>query len=306
MHSDRSDLVPSIAIAVGAAFWGLYWIPVRGIEQAGVEAFWIGPVIFSASSLLFLPLIIVRLNNYVTHWRHIFLPGMLAGCAFALYIASLNLTDVVRAILLFYMSPLWSTLLGLLVLKERLTANRVVGLLMAFSGLYIVLVVESGLPVPRNTGDWFALISGLCWSVASVKLFQDGAQMILEKVTMFVVCALLVSLLLVVWQQGNLAGMPVFPMLQAGWYWILIVAFGMLPITYLTVWPATVLSPGRVGMLLMVEVLVGVASAALLTDEVFGMREMAGAALIIAAGVVEVLRQQKFDRSGIVVGHNGS
>ena len=36
----------------------------------------------------------------------------------------LNLTDVVRAILLFYMSPLWSTLLGVLVLKEQLTVNR--------------------------------------------------------------------------------------------------------------------------------------------------------------------------------------
>jgi len=63
-----------------------------------------------------------------------------------------------------------------------------------------------------------------------------------------------------------------------------------------------VLSPGRVGMLLMVEVLVGVGSAALLTDEAFGIREMAGALLIVSAAVVEVVRQQKFDNSGIVDG----
>jgi drug/metabolite transporter (DMT)-like permease len=56
-------------------------------------------------------------------------------------------------------------------------------------------------------------------------------------------------------------------------------------------------------MLLMVEVLVGVASAAILTDEVFGLREFTGATLIIAAAVVEVLRQQKFDKSGIVSDH---
>jgi hypothetical protein len=41
-----------------------------------------------------------------------------------------------------------------------------------------------------------------------------------------------------------------------------IIDLSMLPITYLTIWPTTVLSPGRVGMLLMVEVIVGVASAA--------------------------------------------
>ena len=303
MHSARSDLAPSIAIAVGAAFWGLYWIPIRGIEEAGTHAFWTGPVIFGSASLLFLPLMLVRIHNYIEHWRHILLPGLLAGFAFALYIASLNLTDVVRAILLFYMSPLWSTFLGILVLKERLTGNRVLALLLAFSGLYVVLVVESGLPIPRNNGDWFALLSGLCWSVASVKLFQDGAQMIFEKVTMFVVFALLMSLLLILWQQGTFAGMPDLPTLQGAWYWIAIIAFGMLPITYLTIWPATVLSPGRVGMLLMVEVLVGVASAAILTDEPFGLREITGATLIIAAGIVEVLRQQKFDNSGIVSGH---
>jgi drug/metabolite transporter (DMT)-like permease len=297
---NRSDLLPSLALAFGAALWGLFWIPIRGIEQAGVHAFWTGPVVFGASSLLFLPLLLIRFKTFATHWRRILLPGLLSGFAFALYIASLNLTDVVRAILLFYMSPLWSTLLGILILKERLTLNRVVALLLAFCGLYIVLVVENGLPIPRNTGDWFALMSGLCWSVASVKLFQDGAQMILEKVIVFVVFALLMSLLLLLWNQGNLQGMPDLVALGKGWYWILTVALVMLPICYLTIWPAALLSPGRVGMLLMAEVLVGVASAAILTDEPFGLREMTGAALIISAGVVEVLRQQNSDKSGIV------
>ncbi|TNF86137.1 MAG: DMT family transporter [Gammaproteobacteria bacterium] len=295
MDKPRSDLLPSLGLAFGAALWGLYWIPVRGIEQSGVSAYWTGPVIFAVSTLLFVPLVLIRWRNFAAHWHHTLIPGLLAGFAFSLYIASLNLTDVVRAILLFYMSPLWSTLLGIVVLKERLTGNRVLGLLLAFTGLYIVLVVESGLPIPRNTGDWFALISGLCWSVASVKLFQDGARYIIEKVTIFIFFALLLSLLLMFWQLGNFDGLPGAASLVNGWYWIALVALLMLPITYLTIWPATVLSPGRVGMLLMVEVIVGVASAAMLTEEQFGLREFVGAALIISAGVVEVLRPQKID-----------
>jgi drug/metabolite transporter (DMT)-like permease len=228
------------------------------------------------------------------------LPGLLAGFAFALYIASLNLTDVVRAILLFYLSPLWSTLLGMLLLRERLTGNRVVALVLAFCGLYVVLVVENGLPWPRNTGDWFALLSGLCWSVATIKLFQDGTRLVLEKVITFVACALLMSLLLVVWQQGDLSGMPDLVTLHEARYWLLLIAVLMLPITWLTIWPATMLSPGRVGMLLLAEVLVGVTSAALLLDEPFGVRELAGAALIVTAGVAEVMRQQNVPKSGIV------
>jgi drug/metabolite transporter (DMT)-like permease len=297
----RSDLLPSVGLACGAALWGLYWIPIRGIEQAGVAAFWTGPVIFAASTLLFIPLMVLRFRIYIANWRHILLPGLLAGFAFALYIASLNLTDVVRAILLFYMSPLWSTLLGMLMLQERLTGNRMAALVLAFCGLYIVLVVENGIPWPRNTGDWFALLSGLCWSIATVKLFQDGARLVLEKVITFVVCALFMSLLLVLWQQGDLNGMPDVASLRAGWYWILLVAVLMLPITWLTIWPATLLSPGRVGMLLLAEVLVGVISAALLLDEPFGIRELAGAVLIVSAGVVEVMRRQNLPKSGIEV-----
>ena len=300
MSSHRADILPSIGLAGGAALWGLYWIPVRGIEQAGVSAFWTGPVIFGASVLLFVPLFLLRWRQFAAHWHHTLIPGLLAGFAFSLYIASLNLTDVVRAILLFYMSPLWSTLLGVLVLKERLSANRVIALLLAFCGLYVVLVIESGLPVPRNIGDWFALLSGLCWSVATVKLFQDGAVYLIEKVTMFVFFALLLSLLLLIWHQGDLGGAPSLSSLASGWYWVALVALLMLPITWLTIWPATVLSPGRVGMLLMVEVIVGVGSAAMLADETFGMREMIGACLIISAGIVEVARQQKFDNSVIV------
>ena len=46
MHSNllqrRPDLMPSVGIAVGAMLWGLFWVPVRAIEQAGVGAIY-GP-----------------------------------------------------------------------------------------------------------------------------------------------------------------------------------------------------------------------------------------------------------------------
>ena len=157
-----------------------------------------------------------------------------------------------------------------------------------------MLVVDSGWPLPRNTGDWFALLSGLCWSAASVKLFQDGARLMVDKLGLFLVCSLLASLLLTLWQQGDLGGLPGVAELRAGWHWILLVAVLILPVTFLTIWPATVLSPARVGMLLMMELIVGVLTAAILLDEPFGAREISGTLLILAAGVVEVMREQRF------------
>ncbi|MDJ0779186.1 MAG: DMT family transporter [Gammaproteobacteria bacterium] len=309
MSEGRADLLPSLGLAFGAALWGLYWIPIRGIEAAGVDPYWTGPVIFGATSLLFLPLLVTRVRVFIEHWDNILLPGLMAGLAFALYIASISLTDVVRALLLFYMTPLWSTLLGILFLGERLTLNRVLALAFAFAGLYVVLVVESGLPIPRNAGDWCALGSGVLWSVSSVKLFQDGARNLVEKVMVFVVCGLLTGGVLALLQPGGVHNLPTMASLAAGWPWLLVVAVMTLPVCYLTIWPASVLSPVRVGMLLMIEVVVGVISAAMLTVEPFGPREIGGTLLILLAGVVEIARQQRIAGSTMAeerVSGNGS
>ncbi len=48
------------------------------------------------------------------------------------------------------------------------------------------------------------------------------------------------------------------------------------------------LDPAKVSILLTLEVVVGLTTAALLTDEPFGAREMIGAVLIVAAGLVEI------------------
>ncbi len=62
----------------------------------------------------------------------------------------------------------------------------------------------------------------------------------------------------------------------------------MLPVIWLTVYAASYVDPGRFAILLMFEIVVGLATAALLTDEPFGTRELTGAVLVIGAIGVEI------------------
>ena len=64
--------------------------------------------------------------------------------------------------------------------------------------------------------------------------------------------------------------------------------FAVIPSGYAIVWAARRLSPGRVGILMMSEVLVAVVSATLLAGEFMGVGEWMGAVLIIGAAVLEV------------------
>ena len=61
-----------------------------------------------------------------------------------------------------------------------------------------------------------------------------------------------------------------------------------MPVIWLTVFGASRLDPGRVAVCLMLEIVVGLTTAALLTDEPFGWRECIGAVLILGASGVEI------------------
>jgi drug/metabolite transporter (DMT)-like permease len=70
--------------------------------------------------------------------------------------------------------------------------------------------------------------------------------------------------------------------------WAALAALGwLLPVSWLLLWGARFLEPGRVSLLLLLEVAVAAISAALLAGEPFGLREGLGCLLILTAGALE-------------------
>ena len=61
------------------------------------------------------------------------------------------------------------------------------------------------------------------------------------------------------------------------------------PSFFVIIWAAQRISPGRIGILMMSEVLVAVITAGWLLDEPFGPKEWIGGGLIVVAGMIEVL-----------------
>ncbi len=289
----RPDLLPSFAIAFSSALWGLFWIPVRAIHEAGVSIAWTSPSMLVFAVGVFVPVALWRWRNFLKSDGGFWLTCALGGSAFTMYSISFNLTDVIHAMLLFYISPIWSTILGALFLGERLNWNRVLAIVLGFSGLAVILGAGDGIPWPRHAGDWFALGAGFIWAVASVRFFKGGTSLLTEKTFGFTLCALIAASILALLPLGIDSDFPKMESVMNAWVWIVILAAFILPSFYLTVWPATVLSPARVGILFMSESFIGVASAAMLTDEPFGAREIIGTVLIVSAAVVEVIKPQE-------------
>jgi drug/metabolite transporter (DMT)-like permease len=291
-----SPLWPSLAIVVAAVLWGLYWLPMRGMAEMGVEGAWPSLLLNAAVVALLLPPALMRWRRFLIDPLDLAVSGLLIGAALSLYGISLNLTDVVRAVLLFYLMPLWGAAIGVIWLGERLTARRGAALIFGFAGLMVVLEADAGLPLPQNTGDWMALFSGMAWAVGSTRIFVGKKHATFEVALVFALGTVVVTgLLILLFPPGALGLQPTAAavadsaaVLAAGAFLL------MIPIFFLTVWGAKRLSPTTVGILLLGDVVVAVVSAAILIEtEPFGTREVIGTALILAAGVMEVLPRRR-------------
>ena len=157
--------------------------------------------------------------------------------------------------------------------------------------LGFVLGGGHGLPLPRNAGDWIALSSGMVWALGSLGLYRAGRVPVPGQVFAFLVGALVIGALAVVLEIQLGQGIPAQQVFRSSVPYVALSAVFVIPMLFLTVWPATLLSPARVRLLLMSEVVVGLFSAALLANEAFGWREFIGAVLIVSAAVIELMPQ---------------
>jgi drug/metabolite transporter (DMT)-like permease len=133
----KPHLLPAIAVALCGAMWGVFWLPLRWFDSEGVGGVWVS-LIFNAVALVS-PLPWLLRRGAWEGFRAQCLNGLLLGSAFSLYTVSLVMTDVINAILLFYLTPVWSTLAGWLFFRERLGPMRILALVMGFAGLAAIL-----------------------------------------------------------------------------------------------------------------------------------------------------------------------
>ena len=280
----------SIALVIGGMMWGLYWIPVRFFMGQGLSGPWSGIAMYTSALIVLSPLLWRERLALLNGWQGLILSGMFTGAAFGLFTISLVNTDVVRSILLFYLTPVWGTVLGMLFLGERLGQTRVLGLLCGLGGMFIVLGGEQIFPWPRNTGDWLALISGIAWALGTLGLYRTSGISVSGQVFAFIAGALVLSLCSLPFSVGLESTDMVGQLVVRIGPIALLSALYTLPMIFLTIWPATKLTPARVGLLLMSEVVVGLISAAAFSGEPFGLREFFGATLIVSAAFLEVVR----------------
>ena len=288
---NRTENIAKVACTVAGAIWGLFWIPVRALHEAGIQGLWATAVFYLVPFALMLPIGLLR-------WRQIISAGwmmqgiaIIGGLCLVLYSTAFLYTDVIHATLLYYLTPIWSALLARAWLKEPITRDRTLAIILGTAGLLVILNLDQGLPIPRNPGDWMALISGLIWALfANVMRRSESSYNTVDVLFSWFFWATIIAVALWLLPILDRPDPPTTDQIVTILPWLIPVAlFVIIPGFYAITWGVPLLNPGTVGVLFMTEISVGAISAALLTDEPFGVREILGVILITVAGLTEVV-----------------
>ena len=286
----KSDKILSLIIVVSSCAWGLYWLPLRSIEQSGIVGSWSLVFVNACPLIILVPLIFFNLDKLKKYPKPIFFAGIMIGAAFTFYANGLVQTSVIRATLLFYLSPIWSTIIGIIWLNERLTIARVISIIVALIGLILLLYdFRNQETVMLNFGDFSSILSGLFWALGAsiLKKWSKLPIIPLTAIVYFSTTSLSILLAIIVYKAPIPSLALIGQNFSTAFIWSVIV---LLPSFCIIFRISQILFPGRVGILMMSEVAVAVISAKiLLPEEQMVILQWIGASAILLAGVVEII-----------------
>jgi drug/metabolite transporter (DMT)-like permease len=280
---------PVTVLLFSASLWGLSWLPLKGFAGVGVH----GPVLvlltYGVVGLFGLPWLIRQRAQWRGETRLLLAVAFFGGWANTAFVNALVIGDVVRVMLLFYLSPVWAVLGGRLFLGEAVSRRRGLALVLALTGAFLVVGGFDAFNAALSAADLLALSAGLAF--AGNNLVARAAQTIptpSKTIAVFAGCGVASCLMLLVLQATGAEHpswpTPTLPLAAA------LVAYAFCWTVLATAtwqYGVTHMEAGRSGVIMIAELLVGLVSAMLIGGEVLSLHEWIGGALITAAALLE-------------------
>lgn len=279
MPSTRSRFFsPALAVFFGAILWGVVWYPMRLLEDAGLHGIWLSLILYATALAARAPFSLRALAPLARAPGGLAVLALAAGWTNIGFVQAVLEGNVLRVLLLFYLSPLWATLLARLFLRERISPLAGISLGIATVGALVMLWNPAlGAPWPEGRADWYALTAGFAFAVANVA--TRGVQDVPIATKLLCVFSGVSVMAAVIIAAFGVAQAPIAPSTLAGA--MALGVFGILVMTWLIQYGVTNLPVYRSAIITFVELIAGAVSQALLTEEVVTLQEWIGGALIV-------------------------
>lgn len=268
------------ALLFSSSLWGVIWYPLRWLDEAGMSAVWSSLVMYLAAGMLALPFLFKQTIFKPDNRKDLLFLAFAAGITNVAFLVALTEGEVMRVMLLFYLSPIWSVLLGCWWLKERLSLSNIVMLGLAIVGSLVMLWDSSvGWPWPHGLADWLALIASITFSINNVLARKLANVSMAAKTGVIWWGVVIASIFVLVWQQTPIPDVVVNVWIVAGLLGIL----GIAVMTVTVLYGIARMPIYHSSVIMLFELVVAAIAAWALTNEVMSLQEWLGGALIMLA-----------------------
>jgi len=286
----HTSVIPIIGLLIAASFWGVFWYPLRVLEAYGLDGIWATLFIYTGTMVFAIPILVKRFSEL--RISPMLLLGILlcGGWCNTAFILALMKGEIVRVILLFYLSPIWATLFAKFILKEHLSRTAYLTMAIAFVGAMTMLWSPTvGYPWPSSVADWLAISSGFAFALANVFTHMANKVSVEVKTSMTWVGVIFVAGFMIIVIGDT---QPQFQM-EGVFKAILLGALVMSFATYCVVYGVTHMPVHRSAVILIFEVVAAALSSYLFTNERMSLLEWVGGSTVVFAAYLAALEHKK-------------
>ncbi|MGB1866567.1 MAG: DMT family transporter [Candidatus Puniceispirillaceae bacterium] len=271
-----------LIVFLASALWGILWMPMRYTESFGLSGLWVVTMFHLLPACAICPFVMRACIADRQHWFVTALAGGSMGVGFVLYGLGLVVASVTKTTVLFYLTPVWATLLAYVLLSERFGFGRWLAIVGGVTGCLLVMRVNP-LAFGYDNADLLGLIAGVAWAAGSVVIRRYPKADFLHITSMqYLIGGLLAGGAAIVMGDAIPAISHVLAALPVAF---LASAVVFLPSVLLIFRIMQYLSPGLVGILMLSEVLVAALSSWVFLHETLTPWQWGGVVAILGIGV---------------------
>ncbi len=260
----------------------MVWFPYRILNDAGISG--VQSSLLSFSFALIPALFFYRLDDFSSLKNKFFwIYAFVGGVTNLSYVLAVIEGELVRVMLLFFLSPVWTIPFSYLLLKEKIYAKNLLAALLSLVGAFIVLWDSDLFLSNLNQSDFYALLAGLGFALTNVLARYFKNLSVKEKSYSIWVGVVFTALFISIYFNMNFN----FQLIEINSLLILLLlGLTLLVTTMIVQLGLTLIESVRASPIFLFEIVVAGVSAYYLANETLGFQDFAGGVFIVAGVLI--------------------
>ena len=275
--------LPIFSLLFGAFVWGIIWYPYRLMANAGVSGIYSSFYVFILTIAIALPYFFIAKKKVPIWSKDFWLLALVAGYTNISYVLAVIDGEVVRVMLLFYLSPVWTIFLAHFMLNEDTQKRHYIAVFISLIGAFIMFWEPGYLIHLDSRSDWLALSSGLGFAITNVMTRKNAHMTVNQKALAIWLGVIVVAIICIMFDKNAMPTLDFFRPVDAAI--MMVIALSLFLSTLLVQFGVTQIKAVEASSFFLFEIVVAAISSYFLVGESIALKEWLGGILIIA-GVI--------------------